>query len=102
MFSWDTLPVYFHCPYSPHAIEIISRYSMATIENGKEAVDDEDAMVQAMIAIKKHSPKIATYFYMNSFKDRPEMTRMARELKDHPEAGQQRNGSEERSRVLCI
>ena len=39
-------------------------------------VDDEDQMVLAMKAIKQANPKVATYFYMNSFKDRPEMTRM--------------------------
>ena len=37
-------------------------------------------MVLAMKAIKAVNPKISTYFYMNSHKDHPEMTHMAREL----------------------
>ena len=91
-FSWDTLPVFFHSsnssgPYSADAIRVISKYSMVTIEKWQgydmKNVDDEDQMVLAMKAIKQANPKVATYFYMNSFKDRPEMTRMARELQQH-------------------
>ena len=91
-FSWDTLPVFFHSsnssgPYSADAIRVISKYSMVTIEKWQghdmKNVDDEDQMVLAMKAIKQANPKVATYFYMNSFKDRPEMTRMARELEQH-------------------
>ena len=48
-----------------------------------KGTDDEDEMVLAMKAIKEVNPKISTYFYMNSFKDRPEMTRMTRELSEH-------------------
>ena len=62
---------------------------MATIERGMGRqvtdVDDEDEMVLAMKAIKAVNPKISTYFYMNSHKDRPEMTRMAREFNQHPD-----------------
>ena len=58
---------------------------MATIDKwmgyNTKNVDDEDEMV---IAIKAVNPKISTYFYMNSHKDRPEMIRMARELEQHP------------------
>ena len=39
--------------------------------------DDEDEMVMAMKAVKAVNPSVATYFYMNSFKDHPEMTRMS-------------------------
>ena len=93
-FSWDTLPVFFHSsnssgPYSDEAIRVIAKYQMVTIEKWQgfdvKGTDDEDEMVLAMKAIKKANPKVATYFYMNSFKDRPEMTRMARQLKEHPD-----------------
>ena len=93
-FSWDTLPVFFHSsntsgPYSADAIRVIAKYSMATIEKWQgydvNNVDDEDEMVLAMKAIKQANPKVATYFYMNSHKDRPEMTRMARQLQEHPD-----------------
>lgn len=50
-----------------------------------KGIDDEDVMVVAMKAIKAVNPKIATYFYMNAFKDRPEMIRMARQLDEHPD-----------------
>ena len=52
---------------------------------GGERHDDEDEMVLTMMAVKMLNPKVATYFYMNSFRDRPEMTRMAREVQQHPE-----------------
>ena len=62
---------------------------MATIEKWMgydvKDVDDEDEMVLAMKAIKAVNPKISTYFYMNSHKDRPEMTHMARELDENPD-----------------
>ena len=61
---------------------------MVTIEKWQSfdvnTTDDEDAMVAVMKAVKSINPKTATYFYMNSFKDRPEMTRMARQLSEHP------------------
>ncbi len=52
-----------------------------------QGVDDEDEMVLAMKAIKAVNPKVSTYFYMNSFKDRPEMMQMTRELAldQHPD-----------------
>ena len=93
-FSWDTLPVFFHSSnssgqYNDDALKVIAKYQMATIEKWMgydvKNVDDEDEMVLAMKAIKALNPKISTYFYMNSHKDRPEMTRMARELDEHPE-----------------
>ena len=93
-FSWDTLPVFFHSsnnsgPYSADAIRVIAKYSMVTIEKCQglylKNVDDEDEMVLAMKAIKQANPKVATYFYMNAYRDRPEMTRMARQLQQHPE-----------------
>ena len=75
--------------YNEQALQTIAKFQMATIEKWMgydvQNIDDEDEMVTAMIAIKKANPKIATYFYMNSYKDRPEMTRMARELKQHPD-----------------
>ena len=74
--------------YNEQALQTIAKFKMATIEKwmgyNVQNIDDEDEMVMAMIAIKKVNPKISTYFYMNSFKDRPEMTRMARELTQHP------------------
>ena len=93
-FTWDTLPVFFHSSnstgqYNDDALQMIARFQMVTIEKwmGWEVkdIDDEDEMVLAMKAIKKINPKVATYFYMNSFKDRPEMTRMAREFQQHPD-----------------
>ena len=93
-FSWDTLPVFFHSsntsgPYSADAIRVIAKYSMVTIEKWQglyvQNVDDEDEMVLAMKAIKQANPKVTTYFYMNSYRDRPEMTCMARQLQQHPE-----------------
>ena len=89
-FSWDTLPVFFHSANSTgqnndNAIKLIIKFQMATIDKwmgyNTKNVDDEDEMV---IAIKAVNPKISTYFYMNSHKDRPEITRMARELEQHP------------------
>ena len=75
--------------YNEQALQTIAKFQMATIEKWMgydvQNIDDEDEMVMAMIAIKKANPKIGTYFYMNSFKDRPEMTRMARQLKQHPD-----------------
>ena len=93
-FSWDTLPVFYHSSnqsgdFSRDALETIAKFSMVTIEKWQayevKGVDDEDAMVIAMRDVKKMNPNVATYFYMNSFKDRPEMTRMARQLNEHPE-----------------
>ena len=49
------------------------------------SVDDEDQMVLAMKAINQANPKVATYFYMNAYRDHPEMTRMARKLQENPE-----------------
>lgn len=92
-FSWDTLPVFFHSAnisgqYNEEALKTIAKFKMATIEKwmgyGVQGIDDEDEMVLAMKAIKAFNPDIATYFYMNSWKDRPEMTRMAREFQQHP------------------
>ena len=92
-FSWDTMPVFFHSSntsgqYNDQALKTIAKFQMATIEKvmgyDVQGTDDEDEMVLAMIAIKKVNPKISTYFYMNSFKDRPEMTRVAREMEQHP------------------
>ena len=93
-FSWDTLPVFFHSSnssgqYNDDALKVIAKFQMATIEKWMgydvKNVDDEDDMVLAMKAIKAVNPKISTYFYMNSHKDRPEMTRMARELDENPD-----------------
>ena len=93
-FSWDTLPVFYHSSnqsgdFSRDALETIAKFSMVTIEKWQayevKGVDDEDAMVIAMRDVKKINPNVATYFYMNSFKDRPEMTRMARQFDEHPE-----------------
>ena len=92
-FSWDTLPVFFHSSnasglYNENSLKTIAKYSMVTIEKWQSfdvnTTDDEDAMVAVMKAVKSINPKTATYFYMNSFKDRPEMTRMARQLSEHP------------------
>ena len=93
-FSWDTLPVFFHSSnstgqYNDDALKVIAKFQMVTIEKwmGWEVkdIDDEDEMVLAMMAVKKLNPKVATYFYMNSVRDRPEMTRMARDVQQHPE-----------------
>lgn len=93
-FSWDTLPVFFHSsnssgPYSSEALKVIAKYPMVTIEKWMgydvKTSDDEDEMVLAMKAVKEVNPNVATYFYMNSFKDRPEMTRMSRQLEQNPD-----------------
>ena len=42
---------------------------------------DKDEMVLTMKATKKINPTIATYFYMNSWKDCPQMTH---EMIEHP------------------
>ena len=87
-FSWDTLPVFFHSSnssgqYNDDALKVIAKFQMVTIEKWMgwdvKGIDDEDEMVLAMMAIKKKNPAVATYFYMNSNRDRPEMTRMYRE-----------------------
>ena len=88
-FSWDTLPVFFHSSnssgqYNDDALQTIARFQMVTIEKlmGWEVkdIDDEDEMVLAMKAVKKLNPKVATYFYMNSCRGRPEMTRMSSKI----------------------
>ena len=89
-FSWDTLSVFFHSPNSSgHTVKMLFKqlpsFRWLTIGYDVKDVDDEDEMVLAMKAIKAVNPKITTYFYMNSFKDRPEMTRMAREFDQHPD-----------------
>ena len=93
-FSWDTVPVFFHSSnqtgdYTSDALNVIAKYQMVTVEKWQgydvNTTDDEDAMVKFMIQVKKVNPEAATYFYMNSFKDRPEMTRMAREINENPE-----------------
>ena len=93
-FSWDTLPVFFHSAntsgqYSQEALKIIAKFQMATIEKwmGSDVpnIDNEDEMVMAMKAIKQVNPKISTYFYMNSYIDTPLMTRMHREIQQHPD-----------------
>ena len=92
-FSWDTLPVFFHSSnasglYNENSLKTIAKYSMVTIEKWQSfdvnTTDDEDAMVAVMKAVKSINPKTATYFYMNSYRDRPEMTRMTRQLSEHP------------------
>ena len=94
MFSWDTLPVFFHSGnesglYTEESLKIIAKFPMVTIEKFQSdkvsGVDDEDDMVRVMKMVKAVNPNVATYFYMNSYKDRPEMTRMARELDQHPD-----------------
>ena len=94
MFSWDTLPVFFHSGnesglYTEELLKIIAKFPMVTIEKFQSdqvsGVDDEDDMVRVMKMVKAVNPNVATYFYMNSYKDRPEMTRMARELGQHPD-----------------
>ena len=93
-FSWDTLPVFFHSAnvsghFSADAVRVLAKYAMVTFgkAQGYEVpnVDDEDEMVLAMKAVKQANPKVATYFYINSFKDSDRMTRMARQLKEHPD-----------------
>ena len=42
-------------------------------------IDDEDEMAVAMKAIKALNSSVSTYFYMSSFVDLPEMTRMSRQ-----------------------
>ena len=94
LFSWDTLPVFFHSGnasglYTKESLKIIAKFPMVTIEKFQSdqvsGVDDEDDMVRVMKMVKAVNPNVATYFYMNSYKDRPEMTRMARELDQHPD-----------------
>ena len=75
--------------YSEEALQTIAKFQMVTIDKNMgsdvENVDDEDEMVITMRAIKKINPKASTYFYMNSFKDSDKMTRMHRELEEHPD-----------------
>ena len=75
--------------YNDDALKVIAKFQMVTIEKWMgwevKGIDDEDEMVLAMMAVKKLNPKVATYFYMNSVRDRPEMTHMARDLQQHPE-----------------
>ena len=94
VFSWDTLPVFFHSSnasgmYTKEAMRVIAKYPMVTIEKWQsydvKEIDDEDAMAIFMKSVKEINPKVATYFYMNSFKDRPEMTRMARQFMQNPD-----------------
>ena len=57
---------------------------MVTIEKWMgikvDNVDDEDEMAIAMKAVKAINPSVSTYFYMDAFKARPEMTRMTRQV----------------------
>ncbi len=69
--------------YSQEAINVISQYQMEKCL--VKAIDDEDAMVESMKAVKAANPKVATYFYMDAWKSRPELTRTAQELIKHPE-----------------
>ena len=94
MFSWDTLPVYFHSsnasgPYTEESLKTIAKFQMVTIEKWQSylvpGVDDEDAMMHFMKKVKDINPNTATYFYMGAFADLPEMTRMAREFAQHPD-----------------
>ena len=66
--------------YSDDALKVIAKLQIATIDKlmgyDNEDVDDEDEIILVMKAIKTVNPKISTYFYMNSHKDCPEMTRM--------------------------
>ena len=93
-FSWDTLPVFFHsCNvtglYSEESIKTIAKFDMVTIEKSQShlvpGVDDEDEMMHVMKMVKEINPNVATYFYMNSFKDIPAMSKMAREFDQHPD-----------------
>ena len=63
--------------FSYDALKTIARFSMITIEKWQaydvKKVDDEDAMVIAMRQVKEINPNTATYFYMNSYKERPEI-----------------------------
>ena len=95
-FSWDTLPVFFHSAnatgfYSRESLHTIAKYAMVTIEKGMGLyitnMDDEDAIAVTMKAVKNANPNVATYFYMNSYKDLRAMSRMAREFNQHPDFG---------------
>ena len=92
-FSWDTLPVFFHSSnasglYNPEAIRAISKYPMVTVSQGQghlvKDMDDEDAMVLFLRAVKKANPNTTTYYYFNSFKDKPALSRTARQFEAHP------------------
>jgi len=76
-FSWDTLPVFYHSSnasglYNPEAIRAISKYPMVTAAQGQDHLvkdmDDEDAIVLFLQAVKKANPNTTTYYYFNSFK----------------------------------
>ena len=93
-FSWDTVPVFFHSGnesglYSQEALQTMAKFQMVTIEKFQsyqvQGIDDEDDMVAVMKAVKKINPNVATYFYMNSNKDIPELTRTARQFEQHPD-----------------
>jgi len=92
-FSWDTLPVFFHSSngsglYNPEAIRAISKYPMVTAAQGQghlvKDMDDEDAIVLFLRAVKKANPNTTTYYYFNSFKDKPDLSRTARQFEAHP------------------
>jgi len=92
-FSWDTLPVFFHSSnasglYNPEAIRAISKYPMVTVSQAQghlvKDMDDEDAMVLVLQAVKKANPNTTTYYYFNSFKDKPALSRTARQFEAHP------------------
>uniref|UniRef100_A0A1X7VEI8 Uncharacterized protein n=1 Tax=Amphimedon queenslandica TaxID=400682 RepID=A0A1X7VEI8_AMPQE len=94
MFSWDTLPLFFHSsnasgPYSHESLKTIAKFQMVTVEKWQgylvPGVDDDDEMINFMKMVKDVNPNAATYFYMASYADLPEMTKMKREFEQHPD-----------------
>ena len=65
-------------------------------------VDDEDEMAVTMKAVKAINPSVSTYFYMDAFKARPQMTRMARQVLEYNYSLQDANGDSVKYRGYYI
>ena len=94
MFSWDTLPVFFHSsnasgPYSHESLKTIAKFQMVTVEKWQgylvPGVDDDNEMINFMKMVKDVNPNAATYFYMGAYSEHSEMARMKREFDQHPD-----------------
>ena len=81
LFSWNTLPVFFHSanasgPWSPAAAEAVAKYPMATNEknhgmrlpNG-DTRSEEVAGPEACRQVRALSPHTDAFFYLNSVID---------------------------------
>ena len=94
MFSWDTLPVFFHSAnesglYSEESLRVIAKFQMVTIDKWQSFLDpganDDDDMIRTMKMVKEMNPNIATYFYMSAYKHLKAFSKMYNELEQHPD-----------------